>query len=505
MPTTTNTKHITRYSKKGKGFKWTIEELKSIPLEWDGDFIADSDGLTGKIKATKAGASVHFSYSFKLKNEVTGKRQSQLYYCGSYPTSDISTIRANRDNARRLINDGIDPRIHKVAKKIEAQKAIENTIKADEAERTENKNTEELYLDWISSGVNRSDKNANLKLTFNKHVIPAIGKIKVRDLTEKNILELLKSIINDGKARTGEELYSSLRQMFAWAEKGQPWRRLLAEGNPTSRLEKKHFMPKDYTGTRARILKPIEIHNLYNKLIESEPLKKEHRLAIWICLGTLCRIGELTKAKWSHIDLERHEWLIPKENTKTKLNDHHIYISHYTMLCIRELHDLTGHTQWLFPSTKSNSHITEKVITRRIGDKQVKFSNLTCELQNRKTDNSLVLGDEKWTPHDLRRTGSTLMQQLKISREIINLCQNHVVGSQVDQHYLLAKQHRDKKDAWIALNKAIEEIIFSTDTAELKKFEELKYVDELDTENSWERNTDDDHWSYATSENTDEN
>jgi integrase len=61
-------------------------------------------------------------------------------------------------------------------------------------------------------------------------------------------------------------------------------------------------------------------------------------------------------------------------------------------------------------------------------------------MKNRYRNNTLVLGAGKtgaWTPHDLRRTGATLMQRLGVSLDIIDRCQNHVLpGSKVRRHYL---------------------------------------------------------------------
>lgn len=43
---------------------------------------------------------------------------------------------------------------------------------------------------------------------------------------------------------------------------------------------------------------------------------KETQLALWISLGTLCRIGELLQAKWKNVDLDRQTWFLPSENVK---------------------------------------------------------------------------------------------------------------------------------------------------------------------------------------------
>lgn len=492
--------HATHYPRRGKGFKWSISELDDITEEWQGDFIADGEGLTGEIIVTSTGISISFKYSYKQK--VDDRRVSKLFYCGSYPNSKITDIRDNRDKAKELIANGIDPKVHKVAERIEAQQKIDDAIKTHAVEQSKNLDVEALYLDWITKGVNRADENANLKLTFCKHVIPVIGHIKVKDLTEDHLHKLIENIIANGKLRTASELINSLRQMFNWADGGKDWRKLLSEGNPAARLSAKQLMPKTFKKARERVLTPYEIYILYRMFVQPNiyctseenykeltySLKKEYQLAVLICLGTLCRIGEVVKAEWAHIDPKRREWIFPADNTKGQIDSHSVYISNFTLGWLKTLRKLTGHSKWLFPSERTDTHIGEKVITKAIGDRQKKFRDLTGEFKNRKTDNALVLGNEKWTPHDMRRTGATMMQQLKIDRDIINLCQHHVIGSQTDKHYLLAKQNEEKKEAWQVLGDRLELIIFAYDVEDLEQFEDAKYVDREDydeNEHDW--------------------
>ena len=49
------------------------------------------------------------------------------------------------------------------------------------------------------------------------------------------------------------------------------------------------------------------------------PLKQESELALWIALSTLCRIGEILKSRWEHVDLVKGEWFLPAETTKTRV------------------------------------------------------------------------------------------------------------------------------------------------------------------------------------------
>ena len=104
----------------------------------------------------------------------------------------------------------------------------------------------------------------------------------------------------------------------------------------------------------------------------------------------------------------------------------------------------------------------------------MKFKQRSRKLQCRVENNSLVTGDVEWTPHDLRRTGATLMQKLKISREVVNLCQNHVIGSKVDRVYLLDDYADEKREAWNKLGDRLEAIISSTNVFSLNMISNVR-------------------------------
>ena len=59
-------------------------------------------------------------------------------------------------------------------------------------------------------------------------------------------------------------------------------------------------------------------------------------------------------------------------------------------------------------------------------------------------------------------------QKLKISREVINLCQNHVIGTNIDRVYLLDDYADEKRDAWNKLGDRLEAILSSSNVVSLK-------------------------------------
>ena len=136
-----------------------------------------------------------------------------------------------------------------------------------------------------------------------------------------------------GRGRAAEVLLANLRQLFRWAEKRQPWRGLLVEGNPAELVELKQVVQASYSDApRDRILTPDEIRELRDIFTKMEadyevaenrrsaprPVQQETQLALWLCLSTACRIGELLMARWEHVDMEAAEWRVPAENTKTR-------------------------------------------------------------------------------------------------------------------------------------------------------------------------------------------
>ena len=392
-----------------------------------------------------------------------------------------SLVEAKAKNAeiQSLARSGIDFQIQR--EEIEAEKKQRAYI-----ERVQNLTLNDLYEVWIMEGVKRIDGNEELIRTFKLHILPFVGNIPLKELNDRHLTNLYKRIIASEKHRTAVVVSKSLVQILTWAEKRKPYRALLIDGNPALLADITPLLPSDYTPKRERYLSIDEIKKLQSVFVGTEtnyaitpakygterPLKKEVQLAMWICLGTLCRIGELLMAEWKHVDFEKRMWHIPKENTKgvkRKKKAQNVYLSDFTLKQFEQLQKMTGKTKWLFPARNNEKHVCVKSASKQIGDRQAMFKKHRQKMQHRAENNSLVLGDIEWTPHDLRRTGSTMMQELKIPRDVINFCQNHVVGSKIDEHYLHYKYADDKKDAWIKLGDMLQAILKVDNVVSIKK------------------------------------
>jgi integrase len=418
-----------------------------------------------------------------LVRYVVDNRQKQATlprrYSSDGDAAHMSLAQAMAENARiqALARDGIDFQMLRVEAEQErvAAKAAEQAAKI--AEETANASFRTLFETWLAEGVSRADDNAELRRTFEKDILPILGEIPAREISDTHLLHALRKVGRErGRGRTAERMLSETRQMFRWAIKRRPWRSILEQGNPAELVEVKQVVPKGYSpGIVERTLSPDEIRELKHvfkemqaeydaaddKRVAVRPLRKESQLALWICLSTACRIGELLKARWKNVDLKRATWFIPGEDTKTKV-DWLVYLSDFALAQFKALHALTGKTDFCFPARNPEQHVGVKSVSKQVGDRQIRFKQRKT-LSHRRNDNALVLDNGKhgeWTPHDLRRTAATIMQASGISPDVIDRCQNHVIpGKKVRRHYLLHDYADEKRYAWNVLGTHLEAIL----------------------------------------------
>lgn len=417
----------------------------------------------------------------------TGKKTWQFVYThdgrrrklslGDTDDVTLASARGRANEERERNAGGLDPRVALMT--VQAEQAKELAALTAEAERrkAEDLPFKAMCEAWLTDGVARGDGNAELRRSFEKNILPTLGAKPVRHVTETDIRDLLRKIGRTrGKSRTAVVQLADLRQLFRWAEKRKPWRPLLIEGNPAELVDAKQVVLAEYdlANERDRILTADEIRTLRdifdkmradyddssNKRVSVRPLGAETRVSIWIMLSTCCRIGELFQARWEHVNLNTGEWLVPRENTKTKV-EWMVFLSDFALQQFRALRQITKDSPWCFPSRDGNDHLSLKSVSKQIGDRQFQFKQRK-PLKNRRNDNTLVLPGGEWTPHDLRRTGSTLMQSLGVIEPIRERCLNHVVGGKIGRIYGRYEFADEKRKAWDGLGAHLDSILKMT-------------------------------------------
>lgn len=458
--------------------KLTVQQIAALKAK-DKPYKINADtGL--QLRVASSGSKI-----WVVQYVVGGKqREYRLPRPFGLSTNDVqlslADARLEAAKIRAVARSGIDFQIQLVeaseaAVRHEAESAAAQKM-ATEAAATGNLSVKDMFDAWLLDGVARKDGNAELRRSFGADVLPAIGSIAVRDLTEHDLRGVLRVMVTRGVNRAAVMVCNSLTQMFAWAEKRQPWRKLLVDGDPMALIEIEKIVDPEYdmTNVRDRYLSDAEIVGLRDIIARMRaeydaapdqratprPLDRITECGIWIMLSTLTRVGEMTMSRWEHVNLDAGEWFIPKKNVKDNVADLTVYLSPFAADAFRRLKALTGHTDWCFPGRGAENHMDVKSIAKQLGDRQTMFKKAKDgtarkPMKNRRHDNTLVLSSGKagaWTPHDLRRTGATLMQRLKVPLDIVDRCQNHVLaGSKVRRSYLHHDYADETREAWRTL------------------------------------------------------
>lgn len=109
--------------------------------------------------------------------------------------------------------------------------------------------------------------------------------------------------------------------------------------------------------------------------LKNANLKESTQHAILLILGTAVRVGEVIRAKKSHISLDTRTWTIPGSNSKNS-DAHTVHLSDFAAHHLRRMMELSDSDEWLLPARKrdgTETHVDQKSISKQIGDRQLKF------------------------------------------------------------------------------------------------------------------------------------
>lgn len=320
-------------------------------------------------------------------------------------------------------------------------------IEAEQARQAARKSVTELFEHWAKVDlINRKDKGAEVRRMFEKDVLPFLGSLAVADIKKSHITVVTDAMLARGVNRAAKIAFSLMRQMFRFAVD-----RDLIEYDPTASIRKAKIGGKDVE--RDRVLSDEEIRTLA-KLAPDAGLLPSTEAAIWIALSTCCRIGELLGARWEHLNLIKGSWLIPAENSKNG-KPHSVTLSPFAVRQFEYVRAHNGSSAWCYPNTDDSGPVCSKTVTKQLGDRQRQPDQGTMSRRSAKAQ-ALLLPGGKWTPHDLRRTGATVMTALGVLPEVAERCLNHTEENKVKRTYQRHSYTKEMSEAWNRLGEYLD-------------------------------------------------
>jgi integrase len=129
------------------------------------------------------------------------------------------------------------------------------------------------------------------------------------------------------------------------------------------------FSLRDILVHRAAIIEPKAFGGLL-RAVEGYQGAPETKAALELLALTFVRPGELRAAEWAEFDLDAGLWIIPSSKMKMR-RPHRVPLAPRAVAILRELHAITGHGKFVFPSVRSSarcmSENTVNAALRRLG------------------------------------------------------------------------------------------------------------------------------------------
>lgn len=265
---------------------------------------------------------------WRLKYRFAGKEK--LLSFGGYPDVSLAQARERRDEARRLLANGIDPSAFRKGEAL-AQETFEAIAREwfEKFKPTWTPSTAETIIGRIE-----------------KDIFPFIGGRPIREITAPELLAVIRRIEGRGAIETARRDLQKCSQIFRYGlATGRVERDVAADlrGSIPPATEK-HF---------ASIRDPKGVGELLRAIGD---YRGSHvtRCALRLAPLVFTRPGELRAAEWTEINLDAAEWRIPAE--KMKMRDPHVVpLSRQALEVLREIQPLTGNGRFVFPSERSKS------------------------------------------------------------------------------------------------------------------------------------------------------
>lgn len=298
--------------------------------------ISDERGLY--LEVTPTGSKW---WRFKYRIDGKEKRLS----LGVYPDVGLQKAREKRDDARKLVADGVDPSVHRKAQKQAKADASANSFEVVTREWLEKQ--KKVWEDSHAEKVIRR---------FERDVFPWLGTRPIGEIKPFELLKVLQRI----EARVVETAHRAKQNC------GQVFRYAVATGRAERDVtvdlkgaltpwKEEHF---------ASITNPEEIGPLLRDMYAYRGTF-EVQCCLRIAPHVFLRPVELRLAEWREFDLDDATWEVPSERMKMK-RPHIVPLSTQVVDILRELHPLTGDGVFVFRGRNPRSTISDNTVNKAL-------------------------------------------------------------------------------------------------------------------------------------------
>jgi len=343
---------------------------------------------------------------WRLKYRISGGEK--LISLGAYPDVGLKRAREKRDEARKLLADGIDPS----AQRRERRTALLETLEG----------VAEEWLELQSKSL-APETISILGSRLKSALYPYLGSKPVGAITAQEVLSALRRIEARGRHETAHRVRALAGRVLRYAvATGRAQHDVAADlKDALAPVKSRNF---------ASVTDPVRVAELMRAIYgyAGHPVTG---LALKLAPLVFVRPGELRAAEWSEFDLPNTEWRIP--GTRMKMGEPHIVpLARQAVAILRELEPLARGGRYLFPSLRTR-------------DRPMSNNTINAALRR------LGYTSEEQTGHGFRTMASTLLNEQGFPPDVIELQLAHSERNKVRAAYNKAQrlpERRKMMQAW---------------------------------------------------------
>jgi integrase len=359
--------------------------------------LSDGDGLHLLLRASG-------NKLWRLRYRFDGK--ANMISLGSFPEISLLDARKKRDEAKRLLSNGVNPSLTRKMERLTAAAEARNTFGAVADEYVANLEKQDM-----------ADQTVTKNRWLLTDLVRPIRSRPIAEIKPIEILDLLKRIEASGRRDTAHRLRGTIGAVFRYAVAT-----LRAENDPTYAL--RGALLKVKVKHRAAITDEEEVGRFLAALdtYDGWPVIQA---AFQFLVLTMSRPGDVRLMKRREVDFERCNWNIPAERMKMR-RPHCVPLSRQALTVLDSVWPLNEEHELVFPSLRSHK-------------KPLSENSFNSVLRN------MGYTQNQATAHGFRATASTILNERGFDDDVIEAALAHQEENEVRRIYNRAQYLPERK------------------------------------------------------------
>lgn len=385
----------------------------------DVHFEGKADGNNGLYLCYREGFLIPV---WRFRYRIAGKQR--VMNIGNYRQLSLSDARKKAKELKAKVSLGYDVSSEKQERKIQAVAKIEALKTAYTVEQLADVFIEKMVIGrWKNASV--------IKSKIDKDIKGLLGQLAIEEVKPAHIDLMLQAIMKREAPTVANDMLRWCKRIFDYAIK-----RDVIQHNPAAA-----YTVSDAGGNetaRVRVLSHNELILLFESMRNTNGFTQENFLMVKLLLLLAVRKSELIEAKQAEFDLDKAQWTLPAERTKTNTSII-IPLSPQAVQALQNLFRLAQGNEYLLPARKVQTHKKPFIHENTLNVALAKVK--------------IIMDIPNFCIHDFRRTARSHLAALGIVPHIAERCLNHKIKGieGVYNHHDYLEERRNALELWANL------------------------------------------------------